>query len=98
MDSRGTRDLRRFKKVSDYPTHPGGPETPRKLTALHISYKQRGQCDYCRQVGELDTNCNIQYLVYFVSEVLSDSKTWYFHIMKLGYALLIMSHKLSHYF
>jgi hypothetical protein len=29
---------------------------------------------------------------------LSDSKTWYFHIMKLAYALLITSHKLSHYF
>jgi hypothetical protein len=30
--------------------------------------------------------------------VLSDSKTQYFHIMKLAYALLIMSHMLSHYF
>jgi hypothetical protein len=48
--------------------------------------------------GESDTNCKIQYLVYFVSEVLSDSKTHYFHIMKLTYALLIMSRKLSHYF
>jgi hypothetical protein len=48
--------------------------------------------------GELDTNCKIQYPVYFISEVLSDSKTWCFYIMKLAYALLIMSHKLSHYF
>jgi hypothetical protein len=48
--------------------------------------------------GESDTNCKIQYPVYFVSEVLSDSKTWYFHIMKLAYALLIMSRKLPHYF
>jgi hypothetical protein len=46
----------------------------------------------------LDTNCKIQYPVYFVSKVLSDSKTQYFHIIKLTYALLIMSHKLSHYF
>jgi phosphopantothenoylcysteine synthetase/decarboxylase len=30
--------------------------------------------------------------------VLSDSKTRYFHIMKLTYALLITYHKLSHYF
>jgi hypothetical protein len=45
-----------------------------------------------------DTNRKIQYLVYFISDVLSDSKTQYFHIMKLAYALLIMSHKLSHYF
>jgi hypothetical protein len=44
-----------------------------------------------------DINCKIQYPVYFVSEVLTDSKTRYFHIMKLAYGLLIMSHKLSHY-
>jgi hypothetical protein len=47
---------------------------------------------------ESDTNRKIQYPVCFVSEVLSDSKTQYFHIMKLAYALLITSHKLSHYF
>jgi hypothetical protein len=48
--------------------------------------------------GELDTNRKIQYPVFFISEVLSDSKTQYFHIMKLTYALLIMSRKLSYYF
>jgi hypothetical protein len=48
--------------------------------------------------GELDINHKIQYLVYFISKVLSDSKTLYFHIMKLAYALLITSRKLSHYF
>jgi hypothetical protein len=48
--------------------------------------------------GESDTNSKIQYPLYFISEVLSDSKTQYFHIMKLAYALLIMSCKLSHYF
>jgi hypothetical protein len=48
--------------------------------------------------GESSTNCKIKYLVYFICEVLSDSKTQYFHIMKLAYALLITSYKLSHYF
>jgi hypothetical protein len=48
--------------------------------------------------GESDTNCKIQYPIYFTSIVLSDSKTRYFHIMKQVYALLITSHKLSHYF
>jgi hypothetical protein len=48
--------------------------------------------------GESNTNCKIQYPVYFVGEMLSDSKTWYFHIMKLAYALQITAHKLSHYF
>jgi hypothetical protein len=50
------------------------------------------------ELGESDTNRKIQYLVYIISEVLSDSKTHYFHILKLAYALLITSHKLSHYF
>jgi hypothetical protein len=45
-----------------------------------------------------DTNRKVQYPVYFISEVLNDSKTWYFHIMKLTYALLITARKLSHYF
>jgi hypothetical protein len=48
--------------------------------------------------GESYTKYRTQYHVYFVSEVPSDSKTQYFQIMKLAYAFLIMSHKLSHYF
>jgi hypothetical protein len=48
--------------------------------------------------GESDTNHKVQYPVYFVSEVLSDYKTQYFHMMKLAYALLIIACKLSHYF
>jgi hypothetical protein len=47
--------------------------------------------------GESDSNRKIQYPVYFISEVLSYFKTQYFHIIKLAYALLIMSRKLSHY-
>jgi hypothetical protein len=48
--------------------------------------------------GESDTNHKIQYPVYFISDVLSDSKTRYFQIMELSYALLITSHKLCQYF
>jgi hypothetical protein len=48
--------------------------------------------------GDSDTNRKIYYPVYFISEVLSDSKSRYFHIMKLTYALVITSCKLSHYF
>jgi hypothetical protein len=40
----------------------------------------------------------MQYPIYFISEVVSDSKTQYFHIMKLAYALLITPCKFSHYF
>jgi hypothetical protein len=47
---------------------------------------------------ESGTNRKIQYLVYFSSEVLSDLKTRYFHIMKLVYAMLITSRNIFDYF
>jgi hypothetical protein len=40
----------------------------------------------------------IQCLVYFVSEVLSESKARYQPVQKLRYAVLITSRKLRHYF
>jgi hypothetical protein len=40
----------------------------------------------------------VQRPVYYISEVLSDSKIWYPHVQKLLYALLITSRKLCHYF
>jgi hypothetical protein len=48
--------------------------------------------------GESDTNRKIQCPIYFISEVLSDSKTQYFHIIKLAYTLLITSRKPFDYF
>jgi ribonuclease HI len=40
----------------------------------------------------------VQRLVYFVSEVLSDSKTRYSHMQKLMYTILMTKCKLRHYF
>jgi hypothetical protein len=40
----------------------------------------------------------VQQPVYYISEVLTDSKIWYPHVQKLLYALLITSRKLRHYF
>jgi hypothetical protein len=40
----------------------------------------------------------VQRPVYYISEVLLDSKIWYPYVQKLLYALLITSRKLRHYF
>ena len=40
----------------------------------------------------------VQRPMYFISEVLSDSKTFYSQIQKLHYAVLITKRKLHHYF
>jgi hypothetical protein len=41
---------------------------------------------------------DLQQLVYFISEVLSESKVRYTTIQKLLYGILITSRKLRHYF
>jgi hypothetical protein len=40
----------------------------------------------------------VQWPIYYISEVLLDSKARYPHVQKLFYALLITSRKLRHYF
>jgi hypothetical protein len=40
----------------------------------------------------------VQWPIYYISEVLLNSKIWYPHAQKLLYALLITSRKLRHYF
>ena len=47
---------------------------------------------------EADNIYKVQHPIYFVSEVLNDSKVKYFHIMKLAYTLLMTSSNLAHYF
>jgi hypothetical protein len=74
------------------------PEPPKNLQLYISATSNVVSTTIVIKRGESNTNRKIQYPVYFVSEVLSDSKTRYFYIMKLTYTLLITSHKLSHYF
>jgi hypothetical protein len=83
MDSGGTRGLRRFEEVSNYPTHLGGPWTPQNLQLYISATSNVVSTASIIERGESNTNRKIQYPVDFVGEVLSDSKNWYFHIMCL---------------
>jgi hypothetical protein len=40
----------------------------------------------------------LQRTVYYISEVLSETKAWYPHIQKLHYAVVLAQRKLRHYF
>jgi hypothetical protein len=55
-------------------------------TALVVEWEEEGYA------------LKVQHPVYFVSEVLSDSKTRYPQIQKLLYVVLIAKRKLRHYF
>jgi hypothetical protein len=81
-----------FKDLKKYLTTPPtlvGPEPHKNLQLYILATSNVVSTTLVVERGEPDTNRMIQYPVYFVSEVLSDSKSQYFHIMKLTYALLI---------
>jgi hypothetical protein len=98
VDSGSTRSLQRIKKYLTTPPTLVAPECHKNLQLYISATSNVVSTVTVIERGELDTNRKIQYPVYFINEVLSDSKTQYFHIMKLTYALLITSRKLSHYF
>jgi hypothetical protein len=87
-----------LKKYLTTPTYSGSPEPHENLQLYISSTSNVVNTAIVVEWGESDTHHKIQHPVYFISEVLSHSKTRYFHIMKLTYALLITSLKLSHYF
>jgi hypothetical protein len=90
-----------FEDMKKYLTTPPtlvGPKPHEDLQLYILATSNVVSTTIVIERGESDTNRKIQYLVYFVSEVLSNSKSRYFHIIKLVYAFLIIARKLSHYF
>jgi hypothetical protein len=87
-----------FKKFLTTPPTLVAPEPNENLQLYISAISNMVSAATTVEQGESKTNLKIQYLVYFINEVLSDSKPQYFHIMTLSYELLITSHKLSEYF
>jgi hypothetical protein len=87
-----------FKKFLTTPPTLVAPEPHENLQLYISAISNMVSAATTVEQGESKTNLKIQYLVYFINEVLSDSKPQYFHIMTLSYELLITSHKLSEYF
>jgi hypothetical protein len=75
MDQGGTRSLRILEEVSNYSTHLGGPEPHENLQFYTSATSNVVNTAIIIERGESDTNRKIQYPVYFISEVLSDSNT-----------------------
>jgi hypothetical protein len=73
--------------------------TPEELMLLYISATtQVVSAALVVEREELRRSHKVQRPVYFVSEVLSNSKTRYSQIQKLMYAILLTKRKLRHYF
>jgi hypothetical protein len=87
-----------FKDLKKYLTTPPTLVGPKPHENMQLYTSNVVSTTTVVERGESDTNRKIQYPIYFISEVLSDSKSQHFHIMKLAYAWPIVAHKLSHYF
>ena len=75
------------------------PPIDREQLLLYIAAtKQVVSATLVVQQEEEGHALRVQHPVYFISEVLSDSKTRYPQIQKLLYVVLIAKRKLRHYF
>jgi hypothetical protein len=73
--------------------------TPEEMMLLYISTTtQVVSAVLVVEREELGRSQKLQWPMYFVSEVLSDSKTCYSHMQKLVCAILMTKRKLRHYF
>jgi hypothetical protein len=90
-----------FKKLKAYLTSSPILTPPKKHEAMMLYIAATNMVVIAAIVVEREEEGHIykvQWSIYYMSEVLSDSKIKYPHVQKLLYALLITSRKLWHYF
>jgi hypothetical protein len=88
-------------QLKDFLSKPPVLTTPRKKEQLLLYLAVTTHVLSTAIVVERQENDDaypVQRLVYFVSEVLSESKAWYQPVQKLLYIVFITSPKLRHYF
>ena len=90
-----------FRQLKQYLTSPPVLTAPREDETLLLYIAATNRVVSTTMVVERDEPGHVykvQRPIYFISEVLNESKTRYPQIQKLIYAILITSQKLKHYF
>ena len=98
MDSRGPGGARHGQATSNKAPGPGPPSDGEPHLLYIAASTQVVSAALVVEREEQGHTFKVQCLVYFINEVLSDSKTHYTQIQKLLYAVLITKRKLRHYF
>jgi hypothetical protein len=98
LDPRGRGNPRELKGAPYKRAHPGAPRCRRSPLDLRSRNHSGGQRAIVVERREEGHALPIQRPVYFISEVLSETKIRYPQIQKLLYAVILTRRKLRHYF
>jgi hypothetical protein len=98
LDPRGRGSPRELEGAPYKRAHPGAPCCRRSPLDLRHRYHSGGQRAIVVERREEGHALPVQRPVYFISEVLSETKIRYPQIQKLQYAVILTRRKLRHYF